>query len=152
VNPHHISPVLQVLSETILQYQALEILVGGRNDSDIERDPPLASQAKTLLAFDDAKDLGLSIGTHVPNLIEEYGASLSELQLSRVRAISASKGSLIKPKRFTFQEPFGKSCAIDADEGFIMPGAIPVDQFGGQLFVCPGFPRDEDITIRGRDL
>jgi len=74
----------RVFPEPLLRDQAVQILVGRRDDSNVQGDPSSAAQRIDLLALDDPKDLRLRIGAHVTDFVKKNRSAIGELKLARI--------------------------------------------------------------------
>ena len=81
-----VEAVVEVLAEASLGDGALEVLVGGGDDADVDLDVAAGAQAGELAILQDVQELGLQRQGHLADLVEEDGAAVGELELARACA------------------------------------------------------------------
>jgi hypothetical protein len=75
-----VEPIVQVAPELLERDELPEILVGRRDDADVDVDGVLAADAQELALLEHAQELGLRRDRHLADLVEEDGAAVRELE------------------------------------------------------------------------
>ena len=91
----------------------------------------------------------MQIQTHVPDLIEEYGAAMGRLELSFSRACGTGEGALLMTEQLTLDQLPGYSRTIDWNKRKLSAWREGVNGFGHQFLTCPGLSLNEHCNICG---
>src|SRR6202035_2486469 len=93
INREIIQSVVQVFAEFTILSHSLQVLVGRRNNANIDSRCPRAADCLKLTFLQDAEQFGLKFQRHVSNFIEEQGATIRQREPADMRIDSARKGS-----------------------------------------------------------
>ena len=80
VDGNHVEPVEEILTEKAFLDPFLDVHVGGRYDSQIQRDLLSAAYPGDLLVLDGTEKLGLKVQRHVADLVQKEGAGVGHLK------------------------------------------------------------------------
>src|SRR5438270_307656 len=73
----------------------LEVDVGGGDDAGPERELVLGAERAEGAVFEDAEELGLELGGHLGDLVEQQRARAGELELAADAALGAGEGAAL---------------------------------------------------------
>src|SRR5216684_610944 len=93
-------------------------MIGGCDHPKIDGYAAPSTEWLDLFAFNRSQDLGLSIGCHVSNLIEEYRSTVCHPQFAVLRCLSAGERSFLISKKLAFEQRIGNRGAVHTDERF----------------------------------
>jgi hypothetical protein len=144
-------PVVEVLSEEPLVDAALEILVGGGDDAGIAGDEFVPADAVEGAVLDEAQELGLQVGAHVADFIEEHGATLGLFEATDTAGVGAGERALLVAEEFGLEQRFGDGGAVDGDERAVLPFAVFVEGTADEFLAGPRLAGDEHIDIESGD-
>jgi hypothetical protein len=84
----HAQAIVQILAEAAAGHGGLEVVVGRRDQTDVDADRLVAADALEFLFLDRAQELRLGLERHVADLVEEERAAVRGLELA-LRAVRA---------------------------------------------------------------
>src|SRR5436853_580329 len=90
----HVEPVVQVFAEPSLAHVALEVLVGGGDDADVDVDPLGAAHPHDLPLLQRAQQLHLQVALQVADLVEEERRARRLLEEADLAHLGAGEGAL----------------------------------------------------------
>jgi len=93
MNACYVEPEEEVFPEFVFAAELLQILIGGRDHSDVHRYPSIASQTLNFLILNKPEDFCLTVGTHIPDFIKKQAALVGRLQPSFIPGVSPSKST-----------------------------------------------------------
>ena len=146
-NRDHVEAIVEVLAELPARHQGGEIPIGGGDQSHVRGDELGPAHAEELPVLDDVQELGLQAERHLPDLIEEKGALMGELELARLSAMGAREGALFVPEELGLQELGGQRGAIDLDEGLVQTTGDLMDGPRHHLLAHPALAIDQDRDV-----
>src|SRR5204863_590351 len=117
------------------------------------RERPLAADALDDPAFEHAQQLGLGFGAEIPDLVEEQGAAVRELEAALAALGRAREGAALVAEHLRFDEIARQRGAVDGDERLAAapPRALAMDRGGDQLLAGARLPGDQDARLRRCD-
>jgi hypothetical protein len=139
-----VQAVIKVGAELPRLYQAIDVLVRGREDADVHRYGLAGSNPLEGLLLDDSEELRLELERKVPDLVEEDGPAVGQLEAAPAILHGVGKSPFHMAEEFAFEEAFGEGRAIHTDEGFIVPRALEVDLLGYEFLAYARFAQDKD--------
>ena len=139
----HVQAIEEILSEPAHGHQLLQVLVGGRDDTDIDADHILATHATELALLEDSKEFGLRQHRHLPDLVEENGPFVGQFEEATPRIDRACEGALLVTEELALQEGLGEGGNVYRDERAVAPRREVMDSSRNQLLTCPRLTRDE---------
>lgn len=145
-----LQPVEEVLPKARLFYERKEILVGGRDQPDIDVLPLGAAERLHLMILENAKELRLHGNRHIADFIEQERASVRFAKASRMIREGAREGAFHMSEELALEQFGGNGRAIDGDKGPVRSRPVSVEGPSHQFFSCPGFPGDQCGHIAGR--
>ena len=80
VDRHHREAEVEILAELALLHLALQVLLGRRDDADVDLDGAVAADAPDLALLEHAQELGLQVERQLAELVEEDGAAVRQLE------------------------------------------------------------------------
>src|SRR5262245_14754665 len=147
MDARHIEPKVEVLPEYIVSHQALEILVRGGDEPNIERDAALAPQAADLFAVDGTEDFRLGVWVHIADLVEEDRPAFRLLQHASAGGVCASEGPALIAKQLTFEQAVRYSRTVNADERLLLPLTALMNQCRYEVFARARLAGDQHIAV-----
>ena len=118
--------------------------MGGAEDPHIGVQGLHAAEALEGPLLDDPEQLGLEGGVHLPDLVEEEGAPVRELEAPELARRGAGEGAALVAEHLRLEQPLGDAGAVDRDEGSGGPRALLVDRLGDELFARAALATDQD--------
>ncbi len=146
-----VDPIKEIAPEAVPRHFALQILVGRRDNPDVDLDDLVAADAPQLLALQEPQQLDLHLLAHLADLVQEDRAPVGHLEQALVLLDRPGEGALLVPVKLALQERLGYRAAVDLDEGLARPGAPGVDLPGDHLFPRAALSLDQHGGIGGRD-
>ena len=145
----HVEAEVQVLAEVALLDLDLQLLVRGGDDAHVHVDRLLGADALHLALLQHAQHLGLRAQAHVPDLVQEDGALVRQLELPDLLLGGPRERALLVPEQLALDELLGDGRAVDLHEGLVAPQAVAVDGPRDQLLAHPALARDEHGGVGG---
>ena len=130
---NHGEAEVQVLAEMPLLDFLLEVLVGRRDHADVDLDRPRRAEALDLAFLQHAQHLGLRLGAHVADFVEEDRAAVGLLELADLLLGRARERSLLVPEQLGLDQLLGDRRAVHLDEPLAAAQAVAVDRARDQL-------------------
>lgn len=136
--------VVKVFPELAALHLCLQVLVGGRDDSNIHPHRLRVSHSLEFLFLEDPQEAQLHPRRNVADLVEEKGAPVGLLKPPDPVAHGTGKGAFHMSEELTFQEVFRQGRAVHLDQRPMASPAYIVQRLGDELFSCPAFSGDQD--------
>ena len=149
---HDLQSVVQVLAKRALLDGALEILVGGGDDPDVDPDRPLSADRPHLAILKNAQELHLQRRTHLGDLVEEHRALVGELQQTGARRRRARESAPLVSEELGLEKVARNGTAIDRQKGLGRPRGERVQRPGRELFPGAALPHDEHRGVGRGEL
>src|SRR5689334_17624952 len=107
--------------------------------------------AETLEAFllKNAKQLGLSPGGHVSDLIEKDRAVVGLLETADAAHLGSSERATFVTEQLAFKQRFGDRGAINSNERGLGTLAVLVNSTGDEFFARAGLTAEKDVNWFG---
>lgn len=148
----------EVLSEGAGVGEVLEVVLGCRDDSGIDRNGFVGTDAADLSVFDGGEHFGLEAGAEAWEFVEEERPAVRGFEQPDAGGASIGEGTAFVAEQFGFGEGFRQGGAVDLDEWLVGAWSFLVDPAGERGFSGAGFTLNEDgrevageATIRGQD-
>ena len=93
-----IDAIEQVIAKSAVQYQFLQIAIGGADDPDIGPKRACAADGTVFVPVEEAQQAHLHRPWHFADLIQKQGAAFGGRDQSRFRRGGAGKGAFLVPK------------------------------------------------------
>src|SRR3990172_8318265 len=148
---HHGKPVVEVAAEAPLLHGARQLGVGGRDDAHVHREGPAAAHAIHLALLQDAQELRLHLHRHLPDLVEEEGSAVGELELSRAPLHPPRKGPLLVAVQLALHEVPRDGGHVDGDERAPRARRVGVDGARDELLAGAALAHEENGHLRPSD-
>ena len=152
VQRHDVDPVEQVLAEAARADQGGQVLVGGGDDAHVHRDALGPADPLEGAFLDHPQDLGLGFQGHVPDLVQEQGAPVGQLELAPAPLHRSGEGAPLVAEQLGEQQALREGGAVQADEAGLGPVAGEMDVAGQHLLAGAAFPRDQHRGVAVLDL
>src|SRR5690349_13588592 len=117
IDREHIQAIVQVFPQAARFYRFLNLHVGSGQDAHIYVNQLASAQTRKLVILKDVQKLGLQMGAHFRDFVEEDGALGGLFKLSRLGTDGAGEGALFKAEQFGFEQLARERGAIDFNEG-----------------------------------
>ena len=148
----HIEAVEQVLAEAALGDHFLQVAMGSAEDAHIDLDLAVATDPAKAAVVEKAQQLGLQVGRHLANFIEEYRALVGQFhQPWLAPALGSGEGAGGITEQLALGEVFRQRRAVQGQERRAMASADGVAGAGHQFLAGAGFTLDQQRRIQGRD-
>ena len=120
-----------------------QVLVGGRDDANIDTDHVLATYTTELALLEDPKGFGLGGQRHLPDLVEKDGPLIRQLEEPTSRIDCTRERSLFVSEKLAFQECLGEGGNVHGDERSMAPRREVMDSSCDQLLAGSRFTGDQ---------
>src|SRR5262249_44617613 len=97
----------------------------------------------------DPEEFRLSRWTHLPDLVEEEGALMGQLEAAGPPVEGARESALLVTEDLALEERFRDGRAVDGHEGRPRAGRELVDSARHEFLARAALPRDQDRSGRG---
>ena len=139
----HVEPVVQVLAKPAGANQGLQVLVGGRQDADVDRDRLRAADALERHLLEHAQQLGLDLEVDVADLVEEERAAVGLFEPAHAVAVGAGERTLDVAEELAFEQALRQGGAVDLDERPCRAGTGLMDRRGQQFLARAALAPDQ---------
>ncbi len=110
----------------------------------------IAADRPVLALLEHAQQLGLEVGRHLANLVEQQRAPLRHLEQPFLVRLRAGEGPLLVAEQLRLDQVLGDGGAVDLDERALGALAVVVDRVGDELLAGAVLPLDEDVGVAPR--
>ena len=149
---YDIEPVEQVFPEPPLGNQMTQVTVGCGYHPDVHScDCPIGADFPHFAGLQKAEQQALHAEAHLANLVQEYGAPLSELENPRFVAIRAGEAALYVTEQFGLEQGVRQSSAVHRDELPASTTTLAVDGPGNEFLPGTTLACNEDLGLQTRD-
>src|SRR3989454_9107634 len=140
--PRH--TVKQVLAETARGHSCTEVLVGGGHQPEPDFSRLAVSEGVYLPPVEHAKEVGLELERHFPDLVEEQGSPGGRLDLAdHAGAPGARERALDIAKELARENVPWQAAAVQRHEAAVRMVPALVDRLGKHFLADPGLPLQE---------
>ena len=98
-------------------HRALQVLVGCREDPDVDAEGRFAADAREFPDLEDVKQLGLKPGVKITDLVEEHRAAVCGLELADLQLVGAGEGATLVAEELALQKLTRHRGTIDLYKG-----------------------------------
>ena len=147
-----IEPVIEVLAEGPLRDRLLHVLVGRRDDADVDADGFGAAEPLELALLDDAEQLHLRTEVDVANLVEKDRPAFRQLEASLLARVRAGKRAFLVAKQLRLNQRIGQGRATHFHEGLLGSQRVVVNRMRNELFAGARLAANEHGGVGLRDL
>ena len=149
-HPDHVEAVEEVLPEPPVAYPLPEVLVGGRDDAHLDPHRSVPADPVELLVGEDPQQPRLELRRHVPDLVEEQGASVRLFEAPLVPRMRPREGAPLVAEELRFEQLGRDGRGVDRDEGPVRARAVLMEGPGDELLPGPRLAGDEHGHGRAR--
>ncbi len=143
-----VEAVEEVLAEAALGDALLEVDVGRGEDAGAQGQLALGAERAEAAVLEDAEELGLELGGHLGDLVEEERAGADLLELAADAALGAGERAALVAEDERLDERARQRRAVDGEEGLRAPGAALVEGAGDHLLAAARLAADEHRRAR----
>src|SRR4029077_20503158 len=108
-----VKTVEKIFPQELLCYSLLHRPVSGREHPDIDQNLVIAAQSPELGVLENPQKLGLHLGWHLRDFIEQQRALVCMLEPAGTPSHSAGESSLLIPEQLALNEAVWKGCTVD---------------------------------------
>src|SRR2546426_5018670 len=149
--PRH--TVKQVLAETARGHSCTEVLVGGGHQPEPDFSRLAVSEGIYFPPVEHAKEVGLELERHFPDLVEEQGSPGGRLDLAnRAGAPGPRERALDIAEQLARENVARQAAAVQRHEAAVLAVPTLVDRPGKHLFADPGLTLQQHGDIEVRQL
>ena len=148
----HIEAEIEILAELLPGDALFEVAVGGGDHPHVDPDEPIAAHALEFTLLQHAQELGLDMGRHLADLIEQNGTPVSQLETPLALGQRAGESALFVAEELALDEILRDGRAVDLDERPVGPGALAIDGPRHQLLAGAAFTLDEHRGLGSGDF
>ena len=129
-----------------------QIAVGRGDQPDVDPQRPGAAQPLEFVFLQDAQDLRLGAGAHVPDFVEEEASAVALFEPADALLVGAGEGAFFLTEQHPFEKVLLERRAVHLDEVPRCPQRIVVNRPGDQLLAGAGFTANEHRGVALGDL
>src|SRR5207245_16188 len=128
-----VEAVVEIFAEPPILHHLRQVLVGGGENPDIDRNRAGPADAPDLLLLEGAQELRLHRHSEIARLVEEEGARGGLLEQPDLPGDGAGEGPLLVAEQLALQERLGNRRAVDREQGPGGAGGAVVNRPRDQL-------------------
>ena len=149
---HDVQPVVEVLAELAGLDHRRQVAVGGGDQPHVDLDRPRAAEPLELVLLQDAQDLGLRVGAHVADFVEEQRAAVGLLEAADALLVGAGERALLVTEQLGLEQVLLQRRAVHLDEVARRAMRVVVDRAGDELLAGAGLAADQHRRVALGDL
>ncbi len=149
VERHDAKSEEEILAELPLLHLELQVLLGRRDDANIDADGAAATHPTDLTLLQNAQQLGLQIEGELAELVQKDRPAVSQLEGPLSGGGRSGVGALLMPKELGLDQGPRHGAAVHHDEGAVLALAQLVDRAGHQVLAGAGLSLDMDRGLGG---
>src|SRR5260370_23797930 len=142
-----VEPVEEILAESSAGNFLLEILVGGRDNANIDAQGLIGADALKTLLFQDAQNCRLRAQTHVANFVEEQRAAVGFLEFADLVVRGPRKAAFDVAEEFRLDQFFRDGRASDFDERRLIAKAGSMQRASHEFLAGAALAIDQDPAV-----
>src|SRR6267154_132972 len=143
-NRENIQAIVQILSEFTVTNHLPQVLIGRRDDTNIDARGTGAAYGLELALLEHTEQLRLKLHWHVADFIQKQCAAVRQRKPADVRIDSSGEGSAFVPEKLAFEKTGRHRRTVHFDEIPAAPRAKLVNRARDNLLARPGFAGDQD--------
>src|SRR6185436_15810712 len=120
----------EILAEAPLADERLEVAVRGGDDAHVDGDDLAAPDPLELPLLEHPEELGLELGSEVPDLVEVEGAAVRQLEAAEAALVSVGERAPLVAEELGLEERGRDRRAGDRHERLARAPAVVVDRAG----------------------
>ena len=140
----NVQAIKQVRAESTRRYLRFEISIGGRKNSNVDRNGLVAAEAFDFAFLQDAQQGNLCFCRELADFIEENCSRIRCFESAETPLKRACERTFFVPEEFRRDERRRDRCAIHTDESAASPARLFVDCASDQLFACSCLAQNQD--------
>ncbi|OPZ01793.1 MAG: hypothetical protein BWZ09_02644 [Alphaproteobacteria bacterium ADurb.BinA305] len=144
--------VVEILAEAPLTDLGLEIAVGRRNHTHVDRHRSRATERAELPFLQHAQQFHLEGRRGLADLVEEDRAAIGLLEAPGAVLVGTGEGAALVAEQFGLEQLVGQRTAVLDDEGLVGPPAAVVDGARHHLLAGSRFAADQYRQVEGCHL
>src|SRR5689334_19255614 len=146
-----IESVVQIGAEVSRLDLLLEVAIGRRDETRVDRNRLRRADGNHLAVLEDAEQLDLRRRRRLADLVEEEGARRRGGEETFFVFDSAREGSFYVPEELTLQQAFWERAAVDREEGTLHAIGQVVDITRDHFLSRTGFTLNQHRRFRRSD-
>src|SRR5712675_3336530 len=115
-NRENIQAIVQILSEFTVTNHLPQVLIGRRDDTNIDARGKGAANSLELALLEDTEQLGLKLHWHVSDFIQKQCAAVRQRKSADMRIDRSGKGSAFVPEKLAFEKAGRHRRTVHFDE------------------------------------
>src|SRR5262249_56024178 len=104
----------------------------------------LATDTQELALLEHAEQLRLGRRAHLPDLVEEEGALVRQLELPELLRVRVGEGAALVPEELALEQCLRDRGAVERDQRLARARAAVVDRLGDELLAGAALAGDQD--------
>ena len=145
-----VQTVEQVLTETPLADQALQVLVGRGDDAYVHLDRFMPADPVELSVGQHPQQTGLQFRRHITDLVQKQGAAVRLFETSYAAPLGPGEGPLFVAEQLRFEQVMRYGRHVQCDERPIRARAVTMQGLRRQFLAGAGFTVDQHRDIGSR--
>ncbi len=138
---------VEVLAQPSLAQGGLDVDVGGADQPEVDADASIAPDRTELSFLQHAQQLGLQVGRHLADLVEQERPTLGHRQQPGLVGERAGEGATPIAEQFGLDQLLGQRRAVDLDEGPFGTRAVRVHRIGNQFLAGAVVAEHQDVGV-----
>ncbi len=143
---------VEVLAQLAFAQRHVEIDVRRTDETEVDVHDAVAADRPVLALLQHAEQLGLQVGRHLADLVEQQGAALGHFEQPFLVHRRAGERPLLVAEQLRLDQVLGDGRTVDLDERGLGTLAVVVDRVGDELLAGPVFAFDEDVRVAAGDV
>ena len=123
------------------------MLVSGGNHPHISRLGTVTAHTLKGTLLQHPQNLNLHVQRHIPDFVQEQGASFGQLKTPYPGGNGAGKGSFLMPEQLALQQLCGNGAAVDRHKRFIPARGMIMQVTGDHFLAGTGFTGDQNADV-----
>ena len=148
---HHRQPVVQVLTQLVIGNRLLNILVGRRDDTNVDRNFLLATESADGPRLECTEQLHLDVDRHFSQFVEEKCSAARVLERARFLIHGARERAFFVAEQFILKNFFRQRSAVERVERAFRAIALLMQRARNQLFTRAAIAEDQHTGVGRRD-
>ena len=147
-----VDTVVQILAETSLPNQLLQVHIRSTDEPDIHRNGLGAAHPYHTPVLDHTQQLRLQVQRNIADLIKEQCPAIGLFELAHMVRVGIGEGALHMTEEFTFKQRLSDGASINGHHRLLTPEAVGVDLPCQHILTGAVLTGDEHCSICRGDL
>ena len=152
VQAQDVQPVIEIFTEPPLLDLPGQILVGGSDDANVDRDRMAGPDPLDRLLLQKAEKVRLDVEREVADLVEEDRSAASRFDAPKLALVGAGEGSLLVAEQLGRHQGRRQAGAVDGNERATRRARKFVQRPSRKLLAGAGLAGDQHRGVAGREL